>query len=471
MNRRIARASFTFTTSAALAIAGTLAVSAPAEATYYSGGMPKRSFSVKTVGINSEWVKYFDTARGNWNNAGVGASIKRKSSAKPSFTAGNYNQSWYGLHAPSGSRPNRSFQIKVNAKTLWRDTGNIPKYDKWVRSTSTHELGHALSLADNPNTSKASLMKHSRDRSKIQKPQPYDKSGGEEDLPMNVRRNILVTGTAMLAAFAAVGCSADGSTNGADSPATSDTVTYHADYLAYAPARRRHQEVRIAVVEGTVVGSRVQKVLPDAPAGDDPATNPQAGLSPAEGQGGQEGGRGEPGHRHRLQGEGHPDARREGGRRRHHRGQPARWHVQGVSYKETDTTMLAKGGSKYVLMLAAHGKSPYDLAQPGAGALHGQGGRHGQGRVGRRLHGRRQGRPTGRQGQPDRQEPLITPRVPHRPVRHGIVRGAPAPSHRFHGASRSASRTRGLSATLLPCAATAVPSSTSYQPCVVFTRT
>ncbi|WP_234342732.1 hypothetical protein [Streptomyces sp. NRRL B-3648] len=164
------------TSSAALAVAGTLAVSAPAHATYYSGGMPKRSFSVKTVGINGEWVKYFDTARGNWNRAGVGANIKRSSSAKPSFTAGNYSQSWYGLYAPSGSRAHRSFQIKVNATTLWRDTKNIPKYDKWVRSTSTHELGHGLSLADNPNTSKVSLMKHSRDRSRVQTPQPYDKS-------------------------------------------------------------------------------------------------------------------------------------------------------------------------------------------------------------------------------------------------------------------------------------------------------
>lgn len=181
MQRRVTRTaltrtSLTLASCGALALAGTLATTAPAYATYYSGGMPKRSFSVKTVGINSEWVKYFDTGRKNWNSAGVGANIQRKSSAKPSYTAGNYSASWYGLYAPSGSRSNRSFQIKVNATTLWRDTKSIPKYDKWVRSTTTHELGHALSLADNPNTSKVSLMKHSRDRSKVQTPQPYDKS-------------------------------------------------------------------------------------------------------------------------------------------------------------------------------------------------------------------------------------------------------------------------------------------------------
>ncbi|AKN73848.1 hypothetical protein QR97_32645 [Streptomyces sp. PBH53] len=180
---------------------------------------------------------------------------------------------------------------------------------------------------------------------------------------MNVRRNILVTGTAMLAAFAAVGCSADGSTNGADSPATSDTVTYHADYPAYASLDDVIKKSD-AVVEGTVVGSRVQKVLPDAPAGDDPATNPQAGLSPAEAK------------EARKAAEANPvivtvskvkvtrtlagkvavgdtiEVSQLGGT------------YKGVSYKETDTTMLAKGGSKYVLMLAAHGKSPYDLLNP-----------------------------------------------------------------------------------------------------------
>ncbi|MFD7505634.1 hypothetical protein [Streptomyces sp. NPDC059850] len=176
MNRRYPRALLTLTSCASLAIVGTLAGSTPAHATYYSGGMPKRTFSVKTVGINSQWVKYFDTGRKNWNTAGVGANIKRKSSAKPSFTANRYSASWYGLYAPSGSRPNRSFKIQVNARTIDRDTGSISQYDKWVRSTVTHELGHGLSLDDNPNTRKASLMKHSRNRSTVQKPLAYDKS-------------------------------------------------------------------------------------------------------------------------------------------------------------------------------------------------------------------------------------------------------------------------------------------------------
>ncbi|MEV7870057.1 hypothetical protein AB0P17_29105 [Streptomyces sp. NPDC088124] len=173
MSRRFARASLVLTSCTALAFAGTLAGATSAQATYYSGGMPSRSFNVKTVGINDQWVKYFDTGRSNWNNAGAGAKIGRKSSAKASFTAARYSASWYGMYSPSGSRYiNRIFKIQVNARTLDRDAGS--KYDQWVRSTTTHELGHALSLDDNPNTSKASLMKHSRNRATVQKPLSYD---------------------------------------------------------------------------------------------------------------------------------------------------------------------------------------------------------------------------------------------------------------------------------------------------------
>ncbi|QTD96819.1 hypothetical protein [Streptomyces cyanogenus] len=181
---------------------------------------------------------------------------------------------------------------------------------------------------------------------------------------MNAGRNILVAGTAVLAAFAAVGCSADGSSSkGARSAGASDTVTYHADYPAYS-SLDDVIEKSDAVVEGTVVGTRVQKLVPDAPAGDNPATNPQAGLSPAEAKAA------------RKAAEENPvivtvskvkvtraiagkvavgdtiEVSQLGGT------------YHGVAYQEKDTTMLAKGGQRYVLMLAAHGKSPYDLLNP-----------------------------------------------------------------------------------------------------------
>jgi len=46
----------------------------------------------------------------------------------------------------------------------------------WAQSTTTHELGHGLSLADDPNTSASSLMKHNRNRTTVGSPTAYDKS-------------------------------------------------------------------------------------------------------------------------------------------------------------------------------------------------------------------------------------------------------------------------------------------------------
>jgi hypothetical protein len=146
-----------------------------ASADYYSGGMPSRSWNVKPVGINDTWIGFLDTGRSNWNGSGAGTSIGRSSSAASTFTAGRYDQSWFGLYQPYGIRGiNRTFAIKVNARTLAASSG--ANMTAWCRSTTTHELGHGLSLADNPGTSSASLMKHSRNRTTVQKPQTYDVS-------------------------------------------------------------------------------------------------------------------------------------------------------------------------------------------------------------------------------------------------------------------------------------------------------
>jgi len=148
---------------------------APAQADYYSGGMPGRSFNVKTVGINNTWVGIFDAGRNRWNNAGVSANIGRSSSAAATFTAGSYSASWYGLYTPHGVRSiNRTFGIQVNVRTLQADAGS--HFSQWCYSTTTHEVGHSLSLADDPNTSAASIMKHNRNRTTSQFPTAYDSS-------------------------------------------------------------------------------------------------------------------------------------------------------------------------------------------------------------------------------------------------------------------------------------------------------
>jgi hypothetical protein len=158
-----------------LALALGSATMTSASADYYSGGMPSRSWNVRAVGINSTWVGFLDTGRSHWNNSGAGTSLGRSTSAASTFTAARYDQSWFGLYSPSGIRGiNRTFAIKVNAKTLSEQSGS--NMTAWSISTTTHELGHGLSLADNPNTSSSSLMKHSRNRTTVQRPQSYDVS-------------------------------------------------------------------------------------------------------------------------------------------------------------------------------------------------------------------------------------------------------------------------------------------------------
>lgn len=163
--------------AAAAALALVLLQAVPAYADYYDGGMPAKNFTVRYVNANSTYVGYFDTARSNWNNApgGIGVAIGKNTTANATMTAGNYTtQSWYGLYTPTNPRTiNRYFAIQINATTITRDSPNVPA---WIRSTTTHELGHALSLADNPNTTAISLMKSNRDRTATQVPQAYDRS-------------------------------------------------------------------------------------------------------------------------------------------------------------------------------------------------------------------------------------------------------------------------------------------------------
>ncbi|MEV4345162.1 hypothetical protein AB0J83_11865 [Actinoplanes sp. NPDC049596] len=156
-----------------LAVTGLIAATGvPAQATYYSGGMPSRTFNYKTHGINSTWVEFYDTGNIRWNQR-VSSHIGRSTSAAADATAGSYSQSWYGQYSPHGVRGiNRTFSIKVNSRTLQAAAGS--NYTKWITSTVTHEIGHSLSLADNPNTTQASLMKHSRNRTTSQLPTAYD---------------------------------------------------------------------------------------------------------------------------------------------------------------------------------------------------------------------------------------------------------------------------------------------------------
>lgn len=148
-----------------------------ASATYYSGGSGTRKFTVAVTGVNPTWESALIGAPGVWNASGAGVSIAVGPSVSKRITAGNYpTETWLGLYTPSGTRANRSFIIQHNANRISAVDGVSPgTWSQWVRWTTLHELGHALSLDDNPVTSQASIMKYpSASVVPFQSPRPYD---------------------------------------------------------------------------------------------------------------------------------------------------------------------------------------------------------------------------------------------------------------------------------------------------------
>ena len=84
---------------------------------------------------------------------------------------------WYGLYTPKSQNTSyysgRYFTIQINSRTINQAASNLSSF---IRSVTVHELGHALSLADNPNTTSTSIMKYSRNRNSLVSPTPYDRN-------------------------------------------------------------------------------------------------------------------------------------------------------------------------------------------------------------------------------------------------------------------------------------------------------
>lgn len=147
-----------------------------ASGTYYSGGVGSHRFNVQITGVNSTWYTHIKAGSDAWTNWGPADTRITVVDPTPgrTATAASYSATWYGLYSPAGTRANRTFTIQLNTRTLERDAGT--QLTSWARGTSTHEFGHALSQADNPNTSSLSIMKHSRDRTRLV-PYTYDIEG------------------------------------------------------------------------------------------------------------------------------------------------------------------------------------------------------------------------------------------------------------------------------------------------------
>lgn len=150
----------------AIVLGGVVTV-APASATYYQSlcsGLG--TWRIKPWNYNATWQTPMNNARASWN-ASAKLEIIQDSTVASSVTAASYSSDWYGWYTyNSGVRT-----IQLNSRTINRDATNLTN---WIRSTFAHELGHGFCLGDNPFTTSASLMKHSRTRSTVYVPQTYD---------------------------------------------------------------------------------------------------------------------------------------------------------------------------------------------------------------------------------------------------------------------------------------------------------
>ena len=159
------------------AIAATSVVNAgPAHAEYWSGGLPVAQFTVSNYNFNDTWQPGMDQALSNWNNTATPAMITKSSSPKGKIYAQQYADGWYGLYVYSGARDSsRTFTIQLNARTIaaaQKSYGGT--FKNWVTAIFVHELGHGLSLKDNPSTSSSTIMKYRTNWSTLTKPTSYD---------------------------------------------------------------------------------------------------------------------------------------------------------------------------------------------------------------------------------------------------------------------------------------------------------
>lgn len=141
-------------------------------ATYLGFGWPKSTIPIKPYSYNDLWQPAMNASLSNWNNAGAKVKFTKDSSSGNKVTAAQFSYSDYGItyQTYSGSTL-KSFRIELNARTIAADASN---FSNFVQSVFVHELGHTIWLADNPSTSSSSIMKYTRNRNTMTKPQTFD---------------------------------------------------------------------------------------------------------------------------------------------------------------------------------------------------------------------------------------------------------------------------------------------------------
>lgn len=142
----------------------------PARADYFSGGWPTGWSYIRPYSYNSTWQSPMDRSLNNWNATASPADIQKVSGAGNTVTAASYADSWFGYYNKYCS-VSCYYTVRLNSRRI---SGEATNFANFVTSVMVHEFGHALSMADNPNTTRASIMKESRPRNSMITPQSYD---------------------------------------------------------------------------------------------------------------------------------------------------------------------------------------------------------------------------------------------------------------------------------------------------------
>jgi hypothetical protein len=145
-------------------------------ATYWDGGMPSAWLRISAYNFNSQWQPGMDQAVSNWNVTDSPAYISKSASPQGTIYAQQYADGWYGLYVATGARnSSRTFTIQLNSRTIVAaQTAYGGTMKNWVTAIFVHELGHGLSLMDNPTTSSTTIMKYRTYWYTLTAPTAYD---------------------------------------------------------------------------------------------------------------------------------------------------------------------------------------------------------------------------------------------------------------------------------------------------------
>ena len=119
---------------------------------------------------SSQYTQVVKNSIKAWNNAVPGVKFYLSKNAPNVIYSGNYKNNWIGYYSYYTRKGKTyKFNIYLNNRLLSKKSYN------YKQSTLVHELGHALSLADNP--SAKSIMRHDRNRNVLIAPTEDDKAG------------------------------------------------------------------------------------------------------------------------------------------------------------------------------------------------------------------------------------------------------------------------------------------------------